>query len=92
MSVVACDAVALVANSVGAVGYDAFCTVTVRVVRVSVLALVANSVGAVGYVAFCTVTVRVVRVSVLALDAVFAIFVYVSNIGSTVQYCFKYCC
>ena len=64
MSVVACDAVALVANSVGAVGYDAF----------------------------CTVTVRVVRVSVLALDAVFAIFVYVSNIGSTVQYCFKYCC
>ena len=63
MSVVACDAVALVANSVGAVGYDAF----------------------------CTVTVRVVRVSVLALDAVFAIFVYVSNIGSTVQYCFKYC-
>ena len=64
MSVVACDAVALVANSVGAVGYDAF----------------------------CTVTVRVVRVSVLALDAVFAIFVFVSNIGSTVQYCFKYCC
>ena len=47
--------------------------------------------GAVGYDAFCTVTVRVVRVSVFALDAVFAIFVYVSNIGSTVQYCFKYC-